>query len=416
MPLKSLRMSPYDLEYRPRVVDAELQTLLSAGGAVLIEGPRACGKTETARQVAASEVSLETDAFALAASKLDPSILLDGPTPRLIDEWQLVPAIWSHIRRDVDAHGGEPGRFVLTGSAVPADDSTRHSGAGRILRLRMRPMSLFEGGQSTGEVGLQALFNGLQVRASKSPLRIREIATLISIGGWPALQGRPYASAAPVVRGYLNEVARADVQRVDGVRRDPTRVRRLMRSLARYTSTAASARAIASNVGDVNSPMKAHTALEYLDALDRIFVLEDLPAWAPSLRSKSRIREAGKRHFVDPSLAAAALGAGPDRLLREVDTVRPAVGLDRPGAAGVPRPARAPARRRPRVPGPRQGHEILATGALPTVDTWTFIVAGTTWVDQQWLAQVLLAAGHAIGGWELLVGGCAPSLWSPRPG
>jgi uncharacterized protein len=314
-------MCPSPAAYSPRIADDELAALLRAGGAVLIEGPRACGKTETARHAAASEVDLETDANARAAANLDPALVLDGPKPRLVDEWQLVPELWAHVRRDVDAHGGEAGRYILTGSAVPADDSTRHSGAGRIVRLRMRPMSLFETSHSSGEVSLSGLFEGSPVRARESTMNVPALADLICVGGWPALQTRSVDDATRVVRAYVDETSRSDVQRVDGVRRDPARVRQLMRSIARYTASTVSARAIASDVGGADGSMKAHTAIDYISALERVFVVEDQPAWAPALRSRSRLREAPKRHFVDPSLAAAALGTGPERLVREVDTL-----------------------------------------------------------------------------------------------
>jgi predicted AAA+ superfamily ATPase len=314
-------MCPYPIDYRPRVADDELRALLAAGGAVLIEGPRACGKTETARRSAASEVNLESDAAARAAGIIDPALIVDGERPRLIDEWQLVPGVWGHVRRAVDASGGRAGSFILAGSAVPPDDSTRHSGAGRILRLRMRPMTLAEMGYSSGEVSLRAILDGSRVRAGESRMDTRDIADLVCSGGWPGLQDRTARDVQAALRGYLDDTSETDLRRADGVQRDPRRVRRVMASLARCTATYASARAIAADVGDSDDPMKAHTVLDYLAALNRVFVVEDLPAWAPSLRSKSRLRDGEKRHFVDPSLAVAALSTGPERLVREVDTL-----------------------------------------------------------------------------------------------
>jgi predicted AAA+ superfamily ATPase len=314
-------MVPHLPDYRPRVADAELAFLLAAGGAVLVEGPRACGKTATARFAARSEVSLDTNVRARAAGLLDAATLLDGDRPRLIDEWQFVPEVWNQVRRAVDESGGQAGSFILTGSSVPADDATRHSGAGRILRLRMRPMSLAESGHSSGDVSLARLFAGERARAAESRLTVQDMANLVSVGGWPGLQGRTADDALAVLRGYLADTARTDLPRVDGVRREPERIRRVMHSLARYTATHVSARAIAADVGGSDAPIKHQTVLDYIDALARVFVVEDLPAWAPALRSKSRLREAPKRHFVDPSLAAAALGARPERLVREVDTL-----------------------------------------------------------------------------------------------
>ena len=310
-----------NLLYRPRVADAELAALLQASGAAVVEGPRACGKTQTALRATASAVRLDVDDAARAAGLLSPGLLLDGARPRLIDEWQLVPAVWNHVRRAVDDAGGRPGQFVLTGSAVPADDTTRHSGAGRFTRLRMRPMTLAESGSSSGEVSLAALLAGDAPRAGEPGLDVRDLARLVSVGGWPALLGRPVDAALTANRGYLDETRRADLVRADGVARDPENVGRVLRSLARHVSTQASARSIAADVGGAEGPVDHHTVLAYLAALSRVFVVEDLPAWSPALRSRTPLRAAPTRHFADPSLAVAALGADPDRLLRDVETL-----------------------------------------------------------------------------------------------
>lgn len=303
------------------MADAELAAMLLAAGAVVVEGPRACGKTQTALRAAASAVRLDVDDAARAAGLLSPGLLLDGARPRLVDEWQLVPGVWNHIRRAVDDAGGRPGQFVLTGSAVPADDATRHSGAGRFTRLRMRPMTLAEAGRSSGEVSLAALLAGDAPRAGDPGLDIRDVAELVAVGGWPALLGRPVDAALAANRGYLDETRRADLARADGVARDPENVGRVLRSLARHVSTQASARSIAADVGGAEGPVDHHTVLAYLAALSRVFVVEDLPAWSPALRSRTPLRAAPTRHFADPSLAVAALGADPDRLLRDVETL-----------------------------------------------------------------------------------------------
>jgi len=309
------------LDYRPRVADAELAARLAATGAVVIDGPRGCGKTETARQAAASEVRLDVDDEARAAGLLAPALLLDGDRPRLIDEWQLVPAIWNQVRREVDATGGRPGQFILTGSAVPTDDVTRHSGALRFSRLRMRPMSLAEAGYSTGDISLKDLLDGAEPRAVDPGLTINDLAERITVGGWPNLQDRTIDEALIALRGYLDETRRVDLVRVDGIGRDPENVARVLRSLARNVATGASAREIAADVGGAEGPIDHHTVLAYLAALSRIFVVEDLPAWSPGLRSRTILRGAPTRHFVDPSLAVAALGTTPDRLLRDVETL-----------------------------------------------------------------------------------------------
>jgi len=308
-------------DYRPRVADAELAARLAATGAVVIEGARGCGKTETARQAAASEVRLDVDDEARAAGLLAPALLLGGERPRLIDEWQLVPATWNQVRREVDATGGRPGQFILTGSAVPADDVTRHSGALRFSRLHMRPMSLAEAGYSTGDISLRDLLDGAEPRAVDPGLTINEVVERISVGGWPNLQDRTIDEVLIALRGYLDETRRADLVRVDGISRDPENVARVLRSLARNVATGASARAIAADVGGAEGPIDHHTVLSYLAALSRLFVVEDLPAWSPALRSRTILRSAPTRHFVDPSLAVAALGTRPDRLLRDVETL-----------------------------------------------------------------------------------------------
>ena len=291
---------------------------MSAVGAVVIEGPRACGKTATARQIAASEVLLDVDSNARAAIEVDPALVLDGPTPRLLDEWQIEPAIWNHVRRAIDDRSG-PGQFILTGSAVPPDDITRHTGAGRISRLRMRPMSLFETGRSSGGISLSELLEGSVSPVADPGLSVAGLAKEIALGGWPGLRGRSVEDALLAVRDYLEEIARVDVGRVDGTQRDPSRVTRLLASLARNVATHAAATTLAEDTGGADGPLKDDTVREYLAALERLMVVEDQPAWAPHLRSKHRLRTASKRHFVDPSLAVAALGATPDRLLGDLN-------------------------------------------------------------------------------------------------
>jgi predicted AAA+ superfamily ATPase len=306
------------MRYKPRVVDAELRRHLGALGSVVIEGPKACGKTETARQLAASEVLLDLDSEARRAASVDPSLVLDGPTPRLIDEWQVEPAIWNQVRRETDARG-EPGQFILTGSAVPADDETRHTGAGRITRMQMRPMSLFETDHSDGSVSLGDLLNQATVRAADRGLDVRDLARVIAVGGWPAIQHLEVDAALRAVRSYLDEIRRVDISRIEASRRDPDRVAALMRSLARNVATYASVSTLAGDTAGNDNPLRRETVTDYLDALRRLKVVEDQPPWAPHLRSKYVLRSASKRHFVCPSLAVAALGASPATLLRDLN-------------------------------------------------------------------------------------------------
>lgn len=304
--------------YRPRVVDSELAILLDVVGAVVIEGPKACGKTETARQFSRSEVRLDVDRDARRAAALDPGLILDGAVPRLVDEWQVVPELWNHVRRAVDDRAG-PGQFVLTGSAVPHDDVTRHTGAGRIVRVRMRPMSLFESGHASGEVSLSSLLAGEGARAADPGFDVRQLAERVAVGGWPGLLDQPTAGVLRVLRGYVDEIRRTDVQRVQGVDHDPERVLLLMRALARHTSTMASMATLVRDAGEDDDGLARNTVSAYLEALTRLMIVEDQPAWAPHLRSRSRVRTSPKRHFVDPSVAVAALRATPERLLQDIE-------------------------------------------------------------------------------------------------
>lgn len=309
---------PLSLDYRPRIVDRELRVHLEAFGVVLVEGARACGKTETGRHAAVSEVLLDVDENAREALAVDPRLVLEGATPRLIDEWQTAPKIWNHVRRAVDERR-ERGQFILTGSAVPADDLTRHTGAGRIGRLRLRPMSLFEMGRSTGSVSLGALLAAERMPGVVTDFPVEELAEVCSVGGWPGYFDAPPASALLSHRSYVEDTCRVDLTRADGVRRDPDRVRRLLQSLARHVATPASLTTIARDVepsaADGLTPQAARSDLR---ALERVLVVEDLPPWSPRLRSRSRLRRTPKRHFVDPSLAVAALAAGPAHLLADL--------------------------------------------------------------------------------------------------
>ena len=261
---------------------------------------------------------LDVDENARRAISVDPSLVLAGPNPRLIDEWQIEPQIWNHVRRAVDDRANA-GQFILTGSATPADDITRHTGAGRITRLRMRPMSLFESGRSTGQVALSALLDGTPAASPDTGTTVTELARDISLGGWPGFRRLTDDQALTAVRDYLDEIRRTDISSVDGSKRDPERVGRLLRSLGRNVGTYASATTLARDTGGGDGALKDDTVRDYLDALSRLMIVEDQPAWSPHLRSKARLRSSAKRHFVDPSLAVAALRASPDSLLRDLN-------------------------------------------------------------------------------------------------
>lgn len=305
--------------YTPRVVDGTIAELLQHPGAILLEGARGCGKSATGRHHAQSSVQLDIDAAALRLAEVDPSRLLRGARPRFIDEWQLVPAVWNHVRAAVDT---EPdARFLLAGSALPADDRTRHTGAGRFVRIRMRPMALAESGHSTGEVSLATLFDEPgRPLAGESPLTVEDLVEALVRGGWPGLRGLPPASASRFLSTYLDETARVDLPRLEAEpSRDPENVLRLIRALGRHAGTEVSLAALGSDAGGSGTRLSDATVRAYLNALTRIFVVEEQPSWGPHLRSRDRVRKAAKRHFVDPSLAAAATGATVDRLLKDLE-------------------------------------------------------------------------------------------------
>ena len=306
-------------QYLDRIADDDLRRRLRSAPAVLVEGPRACGKTTTARRVASSEILLEEAMASVRLASPGSLALLAGPAPRLIDEWHLVPGIWDLVRRECDRRG-VPGQFILTGSADPPTGVKQHSGVGRVARVQMRPLSLLESGLSTGTVSLRALFDGAECSAPASSRDLGDVADAICRGGWPLCHNMDTDDAQDFIGDYLDELAKSEVSAVDGVRRDPAAVARLLVSLARNISTEAAMSTLSSNAGG-GRPLDPRTTASYLSALERLFVVEDVPAWSPQLRSRSRLRGAPKRQLVDPSLAAAALSADPGRLLADLETL-----------------------------------------------------------------------------------------------
>ena len=305
--------------YRPRVVDREVAEALISSPAVLLEGPRASGKTWTGKSFAESEALLDVMPHARLAASVDVGTLLDGSTPRLLDEWQQVPSIWNQVRRACDDRA-QMGQFILTGSAHPPDETTRHSGAGRLDRVRMRPMSLFESGESDGSVSLGGLLNGESCRAQSSAIQFPDIVDLVCRGGWPRLVTSPAASAQRYLRNYLEDISGTDLARVDDVKRDPVGVRRLLASLGRNVGTKAAYSTLAADAsGDRGTPMHPRTVKGYMQALERLFVVEDLPAWQPHLRSRTRLQKSPTRYFVCPSLAVAALRTNSARLRADLE-------------------------------------------------------------------------------------------------
>ncbi len=311
-------------KYRKRIADEILARKLEGKGAVLIEGPKWCGKTTTAEQIASSILYMdepEKKEQNIAMSELNPKRLLKGETPRLIDEWQIAPKLWDAIRFEVD-HRGELGQFVLTGSAVPADTKEiTHSGTGRFTWLTMRPMSLYESGDSSGEVSLKALFDGVTEIDGASELDIDRLAFLVCRGGWPQAVDMRDEIALDQAMDYYDAVVRSDINRADDVQKNPEKVRRLMRSYARNQGSQVANTVLAQDVSANDEAfMSDETVASYISALQKIFVVEDMPAWNPNLRSKTAIRSSDTRYYIDPSIAAAALGIGPNDLVNDLKT------------------------------------------------------------------------------------------------
>lgn len=311
-------------KYLPRIADEILKERLSFKGAVLIEGPKWCGKTTTAKQISKSVLAMDQPDLAgqyREMAELNPTLLLQGDIPRLIDEWQLAPKLWNAVRYEVDQRD-EFGLFILTGSAVPAElDQSAHTGTGRISRLYMRPMSLFESGESTGAISLRDLFEGKTVTAADRHT-LEEIAFLICRGGWPKSIGLPEKSALFQGIDYFESIIANDISRADNIRKDKDKARRLLKSYARNISTQSSLEKIRQDmIANQQGTFDNATLYSYLDALKKIFVIEDTPAWNPNLRSKTSLRTTDTRYFVDPSIATAALGLGPQDLLNDLNTM-----------------------------------------------------------------------------------------------
>ena len=308
-------------------MDTLLEKKLQAKGAVLIEGPKWCGKTTTAEEIATSKIMLakpDIKEHFKSLLEIDTDAALAGETPMLIDEWQTVPKLWDAVRYTVD-HRHAMGQFILTGSAVPDKDAEKereHSGTGRFAWLTMRPMTLFESGEANGTVSLGELFQAPEKILQKNALKLSDIAFLICRGGWPIAVGLPEEAALEQAFDYYDAVTKEDVTNVDGVKRASERVQRLMRAYARHQGTQAS---IATLKGDLKNndttTLDEDTISSYLDALRKIFVVEDMPAWNPNLRSKTAIRTTDTRYFVDPSIATAALGLGPTDLMNDLNTM-----------------------------------------------------------------------------------------------
>ena len=309
-------------KYKQRIADRILERKVLGKGAVLIEGPKWCGKTTTAKQLAKSVLDLGDSAVLKQSSgliEISPKTLLDGDTPRLIDEWQALPPIWDSIRSEVDRRG-EPSQFILTGSSVlPEADETVHSGTGRFATIKMRPMSLYESGESTGTVSLKDLFEGKSIEVQQNELDVEEIALLTCRGGWPWATIISKKVALDQAFDYVDSVIQRDIQRVDKVKRSAERAKLLLRSYARNISQQVSYGTIKKDMlSNDASTLDEDTVADYIKALKKLFVIEDLAAWNPNIRSKAAIRTSDTRHFVDPSIGTAILGLGPKDLINDL--------------------------------------------------------------------------------------------------
>lgn len=308
--------------YLPRVCDATLSKHLASSGAVLVKGCKWCGKTMTSSRASNSILYMQDadkSASYLALADTQPSLLLKGETPRLIDEWQMAPVLWDAVRFEVDQRQ-LVGQFILTGSSVPKDGVTAHTGTGRISQMLMRPMSLYESNESNGTVSLKSLFEGNMDISSMSSLSVEDLAFAICRGGWPASVLMSKEVALDTSVNYIEAIINEDISQVDGIDKNPERVRLLLRSLAKNTATMATNKTIMDDMQTNDVSMTPPTLDIYLNALRRIFVIEDQPAWSPALRSRTAIRTSSKRHFVDPSIATAVLGTNPVGILKDFNT------------------------------------------------------------------------------------------------
>lgn len=311
-------------KYRNRVADDILRRKLEGKGAVVIEGPKWCGKTTTAEQISKSVIYIDNPinkARNITISETNPDQLLRGLTPRLIDEWQIAPKLWDAIRFEVD-HRGKTGQFILTGSAVPVDTKElTHSGTGRFAWLRMRPMSLYESQDSTGTISLKELFDKEEKIEGFSELTFDRLAFLICRGGWPQAIDMRNEIALEKAYDYYDAVVHSDINRADNIEKNPERVKRLMRSYARNQGTQIPNTVLVQDISkNDESSINEETIASYLKALKKIFVIEDMPAWNPNLRSKTAIRSSETRYYIDPSIAVAAMGVGPNDLMNDLHT------------------------------------------------------------------------------------------------
>lgn len=311
------------MKYIERIVDKEIKEKLSMMGAILVKGPKWCGKTTSSKQFAKSVLEmqnpdLQENYIELANTK--PSLLLEGEKPRLIDEWQLVPKLWNAVRYSVDKTGKQ-GQYILTGSATPKEDDTLHSGVGRFAFVTMKPMTLFESGDSNGKISLTEILNGNRdIDGIKTDLTYEEIAYVLCRGGWPTAINMPKEKSLQIAKNYIDVLCESDISRVDGVNRNPELARAILKAYARQVSTIDSNTSLYNDVKANYADISERTIMDYIDVLKKLFIIEEIPAWNPNIRSKTAIRTANKKSMIDPSLAVAALGCSYKELMLDIRT------------------------------------------------------------------------------------------------
>lgn len=311
------------MKYIERIVDKEIKEKLSMMGAILVKGPKWCGKTTSSKQFAKSVLEmqnpdLQENYIELANTK--PSLLLEGEKPRLIDEWQLVPKLWNAVRYSVDKTGKQ-GQYILTGSATPKEDDTLHSGVGRFAFVTMKPMTLFESGDSNGKISLTEILNGNRdIDGIKTDLTYEEIAYVLCRGGWPTTINMPKKKSLQIAKNYIDVLCESDISRVDGVNRNPELARAILKAYARQVSTIDSNTSLYNDVKANYADISERTIMDYIDVLKKLFIIEEIPAWNPNIRSKTAIRTANKKSMIDPSLAVAALGCSYKELMLDIRT------------------------------------------------------------------------------------------------
>jgi hypothetical protein len=311
------------MKYIERIVDREIKEKLSIMGAVLIKGPKWCGKTTSSKQIANSVLEMQNPDLQenyMELANTRPSLLLQGEKPKLIDEWQLAPKLWNAVRYAVDKNG-IPGQYILTGSATPIEDDTLHSGVGRFAFITMKTMTLFESGDSNGKISLSEILNGNKnIDGIKTDLNYEKIAYVLCRGGWPNSVNLPEKQSLEIPKNYIDVLCDSDISRVDGVKRNPQLARAILKSYARQVSTIDSNQALFDDIKANYSDVSERTIIDYLDVLKKLYIIEEIEAWNPNIRSKTAIRTSNKKTMIDPSLAVAALGASPEEIMLDIRT------------------------------------------------------------------------------------------------